>query len=165
LINQLEAEYSIDPARIYVTGISNGGMLAYRVGREMSDLVAAIAPIAGCMYPVMNDLSEPVSVIAFNGTDDPVILFNGGDSEFWWHKVHSTPVSETINYWVDRDHCRKQPVTDVVGDVTQQLYSGGDKALRFVSTLSAAANTPGPVGEAPLLSMATRTVARSALRR
>jgi len=47
LIEQLQAEYSIDPKRIFVNGISNGGMMAYRLGCELSDKLAAIAPIAG----------------------------------------------------------------------------------------------------------------------
>ena len=47
LIGYLQEKYAINPNMIYVTGISNGGMMSYRLGAELSDIVAAIAPVAG----------------------------------------------------------------------------------------------------------------------
>src|ERR1700737_68016 len=47
LLDKLEREIAIDPRRVLVTGISNGGMMAYRIGCELSDRIAAIAPVEG----------------------------------------------------------------------------------------------------------------------
>lgn len=42
--------FTIDRERIYVTGMSNGGFMTHRVACEMSDIIAAVAPIAGVMF-------------------------------------------------------------------------------------------------------------------
>ena len=47
LIDKLERDYSIDRRQVYVTGISNGGMMAYRLACELSEKIAAIAPVEG----------------------------------------------------------------------------------------------------------------------
>ncbi|MDG6229485.1 MAG: PHB depolymerase family esterase, partial [Candidatus Thermoplasmatota archaeon] len=46
LIDHLQRHYPIDTKMIYATGISNGGMMTYLVGAELSDIFAAIAPVA-----------------------------------------------------------------------------------------------------------------------
>lgn len=47
LIQELEKEFEIDKKRVYVTGLSNGAMFSYLLGAELSDVIAAIAPVAG----------------------------------------------------------------------------------------------------------------------
>ena len=49
LVERLLTQYPIDPKRVYATGISNGGMMSYRLACEASDLVAAIAPVAAAL--------------------------------------------------------------------------------------------------------------------
>ena len=49
LIENLSQEFTIDPHRIFVTGISNGAMMSYRLAIEISEKIAAIAPVAGAM--------------------------------------------------------------------------------------------------------------------
>jgi len=79
LIDELAREHSIDKRRVYVTGASNGGMLTYRVGCELADRVAAIAPvIANLPAELSCSPSAPMSVLAINGTDDPIVPYNGG---------------------------------------------------------------------------------------
>ncbi|HEY9715970.1 MAG TPA: PHB depolymerase family esterase [Trichormus sp.] len=126
MIEKFEHEYSIDRDRICVAGVSNGGMLAYRVGRELSDVVACIAPVSACMYPTTADGEQPVSVIAFNGTHDGTIAYYGGIRTKFGYRVKATPVKDNIQFWVDRDHCKTVERTDVTGDVTRELHSGGD---------------------------------------
>ena len=47
LLKKLTADYKIDPDRVYVTGMSNGGYIAHFVGKERSKVVAAVAAIPG----------------------------------------------------------------------------------------------------------------------
>src|SRR5258708_6567969 len=47
LIDELIGSQHVDPKRVYVTGHSNGGMLSYRLGAELSDKIAAISVSAG----------------------------------------------------------------------------------------------------------------------
>ncbi|MCC7086513.1 MAG: DDE-type integrase/transposase/recombinase [Pirellulales bacterium] len=41
--------HNIDPKQVYATGMSNGGMMCYRLAAELSDRIAAVAPVAGTM--------------------------------------------------------------------------------------------------------------------
>jgi len=47
IVADLQSMASIDMKRIYATGISNGGIMSYRLACEASDLIAAIGPVAG----------------------------------------------------------------------------------------------------------------------
>jgi polyhydroxybutyrate depolymerase len=47
LISDMRARYAVDPTRIYITGFSNGGGMAHRVGCDMADVVAAVAAAGG----------------------------------------------------------------------------------------------------------------------
>ncbi|NOH04339.1 MAG: hypothetical protein HND47_21375 [Chloroflexi bacterium] len=73
LIRRLQQQLSIDPARIYATGISNGAQMTNRLGCEMSDVIAVIAPVSGG-YPPTDDCHpmRPVPLVAFHGTDDQI---------------------------------------------------------------------------------------------
>jgi len=96
---------AIDPERVYITGFSNGGHMAYRVALEAPDLVAAIAPVSANL-PIEDNLGcspsgRPVSVAIFSGTDDPVNPYEGGLVEVWGNdsrgKVRSA--SASADYW------------------------------------------------------------------
>ena len=79
LADRLTADYDIDPANVYATGLSAGAFMATRLACQRADVVSAIAPVAGSLgsaYPCAP--SEPVSVFATHGAADPVVPFNGG---------------------------------------------------------------------------------------
>lgn len=72
-------KYSIDKKRIYVTGLSNGGFMSYRMAQDHADLIAAIAPFAGVGFDKWpNQPKQPVSVLHIHGTKDAVIKWDGG---------------------------------------------------------------------------------------
>ncbi|MBI4119377.1 MAG: hypothetical protein HY456_00840 [Parcubacteria group bacterium] len=82
LVSHLQSKLSIDSGKIYATGVSNGGMMTYRLGCEAADLFDAIAtdaanlpePLKGKCNP-----SRPIPLVAINGLDDPLVPYNGGD--------------------------------------------------------------------------------------
>jgi polyhydroxybutyrate depolymerase len=88
----------VDPARVYATGISNGGMLAYRLATEHAERIAAIAPIAASM---LNDgiPAAPVSVLHIHGTRDRMVPFGGGIGERSLTRVTNPPVRDVIDRW------------------------------------------------------------------
>jgi polyhydroxybutyrate depolymerase len=124
LIDKLEYEYAVDPKRVYVTGISNGGMMAYRVACTMADKVAAIAPVAGALDPGCNP-SEPVSVIAFHGTDDENVPYHGGMGTKQIDGPRDyKPVSYAIDFWVKRDGCDAAQKKVELGTLRTEGYGG-----------------------------------------
>jgi polyhydroxybutyrate depolymerase len=78
LIDTLMSKIQIDSNRIYATGMSNGGFMSYRLACELSDKIAAIAPVAASMtMPVCNP-ERPVPVMQFHSTQDANIPAIGG---------------------------------------------------------------------------------------
>lgn len=81
LIDRLAAEGSIDPARVYVMGISNGGMMTYRLLCEAADrfagAIAIVANLGAEIAPACRP-SRPVPLMVINGTADPLVPYEGG---------------------------------------------------------------------------------------
>jgi len=80
LLDRIEADYCIDEKRIFATGMSNGGFFSHRLACEMSDRIAAVAPVAGVMGvdPVQCNPGRPVPILDFHGTADPMVPYDGG---------------------------------------------------------------------------------------
>ncbi len=78
LLDQVSQDLCIDTSRIYATGLSNGAFMSSVLACTMADRFAAVAPVAGLQRPASCDPSRPVPVLAFHGTADPILLFNGG---------------------------------------------------------------------------------------
>ena len=124
LIDKLEHDYSVDPRRIFVTGISNGGMMSYRVGCELADKIAAIAPVEGAQNTDCRP-SGPVSVIVFHGSADRLVPFNGGSTPFQiGPKRSDNSVANAIAFWVKKDGCSPTPKHDENGAAHTDVYSG-----------------------------------------
>jgi len=132
LIDKISADYCVDPARVFSTGMSNGGFISYRLACELSDRIAAIAPVAGTNRMPTCEPTRPVPVIAFNGTADPL--------------VQHGPAKETIEWWADHNGCTDE-MTEVFqnGDVTCDAYEEcqEDAAVVFCSIEGGGHNWPG----------------------
>jgi len=115
LIDTLLEEQAVDPGRVFVVGISNGAMLAHRLGAELSAKIAAFAAIAGTLPPGLPDPGTPLSLIMFHGTADRLVPYEGGTSSMGLFRhgpgeapVH-TSVADTIAFWIDRLNCSPTP--------------------------------------------------------
>lgn len=128
MVALVRAEVPVDPSRIYATGISNGGLLAYRLACD-TRLFAAIGPdsatlLGPCPTPA------PVSVIAIHGTADHNIPYNGGPGD-GPGRIDGPAVPTVVADWRAVDQC-SAPATTVVGAVTTSLAgcpSGRDVEL------------------------------------
>jgi polyhydroxybutyrate depolymerase len=81
LIDRMIADYRIDPARVYATGISNGGSMALRLGCEHPDRIAAVAPVASALFSGQADGCRPAQampMMLIHGTADPSSPYDGG---------------------------------------------------------------------------------------
>lgn len=126
LIDQVQKELNVDGRRIFVTGFSNGGMMSYRLACELSDKIAAIAPVAGALNYVKCAPARPVSLVAFHGTADEHVLYEGGEPR---RRVDRSPrvdssVAEAISYWVRRNECANSAEKERQGSVLIEDYAG-----------------------------------------
>jgi polyhydroxybutyrate depolymerase len=80
LIDEIAGVHAIDRTRVYVTGASNGAMMTYRLGCDLADRIAGIAPVIGNLPATITCAPRaPLSVLAINGTDDPLVPYGGGE--------------------------------------------------------------------------------------
>jgi polyhydroxybutyrate depolymerase len=107
VVDDLAARAPLDRRRVYATGLSNGGMMSYRLAAEAPDLVAAVAPIAG-----MAAMDAPprldVPILHVHSQDDPRALYEGGlGPPFPLTDVRVThrPVEETLAQWASANGC------------------------------------------------------------
>jgi polyhydroxybutyrate depolymerase len=108
----------IDPSRVYATGMSNGGFLSHRIGCELADKFAAIAPVAGVLGVPTCTPSRPMPVIHFHGTADTLVPYNGDAATGFGS------VMDTFHGWANRDGCTGTPTqTYSKGDASCQTYS------------------------------------------
>ncbi len=139
LIDFMINHYNADSRRVYVTGISNGAIMSYRLACELSHKITAIAPVDGnipvMLYPGCNP-SCPVSVLAINNVADPLVPFEGGDIHSSLHKVKLGKVlsaEKSVEFWVTRNKCSDSPEIAREPDrdpgdgtrVSRTLYTGG----------------------------------------
>ncbi len=124
LIDRLEADYNIDPTRIYANGLSNGGGMSFVLSCTLSDRIAAVGMVAAAQTLPSSWCTDrrPVPMIAFHGTADPVTPYNGGAS---WVSPRSFPdVSTWVANWARRNRCGANPVESAVAaDVTRREYT------------------------------------------
>jgi polyhydroxybutyrate depolymerase len=131
LIDTLLEKYNIDSARIYSCGISNGGMMSFRLGCELSSKIAAIAPVAISMSEYLYSScspGKPVPVLLIFGTEDPLVPYEGGSISFNRGEVVS--VKKTVEFWVKNNVCNETPVVTEIDNeddgtsVKKLVYSG-----------------------------------------
>lgn len=124
LIGKLQTQYPIDPKRIYATGMSNGGMMTYRLACELSDQLAAIAPVSGALN-VECKPAQPVAVIAFHGTADQHVLYDGGapQTPADTHPRVDQAVAFALSFWAQRDGCAAMPQHDARGSIIHDTYT------------------------------------------
>ncbi|MFO0967366.1 MAG: PHB depolymerase family esterase [Gemmataceae bacterium] len=77
VLDDVEKTLNIDKKRVYACGMSNGGMMCYRLASEMSERIAAIAPVAGTLALEKIESKRPISVLHFHGTKDGLVPYEG----------------------------------------------------------------------------------------
>jgi polyhydroxybutyrate depolymerase len=131
LVEQLSGMYAIDPKQVYATGMSNGGMMSYRLACEAADLFAAVAPVAGALNVADCEPAEPVSVLAIHGTGDQHVLFEGGAPivKADVHERVDRSVHYAMTFWAAFDGCSLEPQAEQGGTVIHESYSGCQPGL------------------------------------
>ena len=116
LLDDLESVTNVDPKRVFATGLSNGGMMCYRLALDMADRIAAIAPVAGTLIGPEKAPSRPVPVLHFHGTSDTLVPFGEPDSSSFKFLRFRT-VDETMRLWARLDGCPDKPAIENLPDI------------------------------------------------
>ncbi|MEK6668393.1 MAG: PHB depolymerase family esterase [Pseudomonadota bacterium] len=151
LLAQLKQQLNVDPARVFATGISNGGMMSYRLACEMTDSFTAIAAVAGTDNTLNCTPSRPVSVLHIHARDDERVLFNGGAGSQASQMTNFVAVPKNMAKWAALNGCQPEPerVLEVPGAYCE-AYSGcrGGAQVKLCVTETGGHSWPG--GRKPL---------------
>jgi len=125
LIEYLERKYNIDPARIYANGLSNGGGMAQALSCTLSNQIAAVGSVSGAyFYPLKAcQPTRPVPVIAFHGTADTIVPYQGGPSERFPLPFPCIP--EFMEKLAQRNGCTVAPIEQTISPNVHSIsYTG-----------------------------------------
>jgi polyhydroxybutyrate depolymerase len=152
MVGSIEQQMPIDTARVYATGMSNGAMMALRLGCQ-TDLFAAIAPVAGTLLTDCG-AARPTSVLQIHGTADERVPYNGGPGKAFAitgnPRVDGPSVPSVNATWRAIDGCGA-PASAVVGDVTTETAGcPGGRTVELISVAGAGHQWPGGT-KSPLL--------------
>jgi polyhydroxybutyrate depolymerase len=78
IIDQTIGTNSIDQTKIWAVGHSNGGMMAYRLGCDLSEKITAIGIVGGALMDQTCNPTKPVSIMHLHGNLDPTVPYEGG---------------------------------------------------------------------------------------
>lgn len=171
LLDDIEKVIHVDKKRIFACGMSNGAMMCYRLAGELSDRIAAIAPVAGTMATSIAQPPRAVSVIHFHGTLDTLVPFDlGNGRRHPWFRLKS--VEDSIQTWSKFNECDPEPKrTDELsqeGDelkVTRQTYGPGKDGSQVVLiTIDGGGHTwPGQVPPVQLIGKSAMNISANEL--
>ncbi len=167
LLDDLATVIHYDKQRVYATGMSNGAIMSYRLASELSDRIAAIAPVAGPMGTETCRPTRAVPVCHFHGTDDEFAPFAGGRGKRSLTQTNFYSVDHSIKAWVKANGCRATPritklapAHDDGTRVTRTEYAGNGKGAEVVLyTIEGGGHTwPGQPGTFRFLGTTTRNI-------
>lgn len=143
VIERVATQVSIDQSRVYATGMSNGGLMSYRLACEAPDLIRAIAPVAGTDNTITCKPSRPVPVIHFHARDDSHVLFNGGHGPDAVVDTNFTSVPATIAKWVEQNNAALHAKTVLSVSGAKCELHGGAAPVELCVTEGGGHSWPG----------------------
>lgn len=146
VVADVQRRLAIDPRRVFAAGMSNGGMMSYRLACEASDLFRAVASVAGTDGTTDCRPGRPVPVFHIHAKDDDRVLFNGGSGSASDTHADFVSVPATVDKWTRLDACTgpTQTVLQRPG-VTCEVRSGcaGGAEVRLCVTDTGGHAWPG----------------------
>jgi polyhydroxybutyrate depolymerase len=175
----------VDLNRIYVTGYSNGAIMASVLACVDAGQVAAIAPVSGVANPARCNPSRPVPVVAFHGTADPLVRYTGGLGPVAYtlplpsgtrgtisnllgpavpQSTSGPSIPAITSAWAKRDGCASKPTSRVVAtNVALIAYTcPGTNAVQLYRIRGGGHTWPGSALSAKATSLGTTTMAINA---
>ncbi len=128
LIGHMVERFNIDPDRVFVTGVSNGAMMAYRLAAEIPRQIAAIATIAGTLNIEPDRIRSAMPILHFHGTDDHLVPYSGGRGSLIPPLRSMASVEETVNTWVKQNRASSMPIVKEI----PAIGNDGTRVVRYI---------------------------------
>lgn len=138
LLDFIKEKYNSNDSKVFAVGTSNGGHFAIRLAQEIPYRITAFASVvaSNAANSECSDATTKVSALFMNGTDDPFLPYNGGNTENG--EVIST--ENTVYYWVQRNATDTTPVitnfpdinTNDNSTISRYLYKNGGNGTEVV---------------------------------
>lgn len=110
LLDDIARRWPVDQSRIYVTGHSNGGAMAFRLAAERADRIAAIAPVSGLCWLPDPKPARLVPTLMIVGTRDPLMPIDGGRVILPWEIRYTPPVLPAADRWAQALGLPESPI-------------------------------------------------------
>lgn len=145
ILTDLQTVAAIDLKRVYATGMSNGGIMSYRLACEAADIFAAIGSVAGTQNFAPCEPTESVAVVHFHGTDDQHLPYDGGVGSESFVGTDFASVQDSVGFWVAFNGCDSQPRTSQFSDIRRDVWEGceGNSAVELYTIIGGAHAWPG----------------------
>lgn len=144
LLDQLEADLCVDTTEVFSTGMSNGAQMSSLLACRMADRITAVAPVAGVEF-FDTCKGRPVPVIAFHGTTDPIVTYEGGglnatkisENQFWRGPAPAglpqhKGVDAAMVTWAAHNGCDPQPTEERISpEVRKRTWKGCQAATEL----------------------------------
>jgi polyhydroxybutyrate depolymerase len=148
VVKQMKGRLNVDPDRIFANGMSNGGMMSYRLACEMPETFRAVAAVAGTDGTKSCNPAKPVSILHIHAKDDDRVLYNGGAGTPSQQMADFVSVPDTVAKWVRLNGCSTTPVRVLERPgATCDAYTGcrGGTEVKLCVTESGGHSWPGGV--------------------
>ncbi|MAY42480.1 MULTISPECIES: PHB depolymerase family esterase [unclassified Neptuniibacter] len=134
LIDDLVLNYNVDPKKVYVTGFSNGAMMAYRLACEIPDKIAAIIPVSGTLAVEHCSRANSVAVLHIHGEIDENVPVAGGEGSRSVAGVKHRSIKSTMDMLLAHRGCGTPTVEEssVVSKSRYECREGADIQLLLI---------------------------------
>ncbi len=137
VLDDVQGRYPI-AGRACVTGFSNGAGMAFRLGAELPQRLAALAPVAGHCWVEPPPLARPLPTFYLVGDRDPLVPLAGGEIVSPWGRLRETKpsVRQTLARWAAALGCPDEPALVQADEgVVVERYGPGSEGVELIATI------------------------------
>jgi len=122
ILDDLEHRVCVDRSRVYATGLSYGGAMTDLLACDLSDRIAAAAPVSAYLPQRTCNPNRPVPILSFHGVEDHLLPYKGGG------RSNQLPFEVWGAAWAKRDGCAGSPTQTQYKTTVEQLAYNGCRA-------------------------------------
>lgn len=153
MIDYFVVRYQVDRKKVFVSGVSGGGQMAFKMGMRLPGTFRAIAAVVANM-PTAENMDcvaegKPIATLIINGTADPVNPYQGGEMKAGIPLGTVVSTDETFQYWAGLAGYKGKPEKTILPDpipdneVTMEQFTYKKKGKPEVTLIKVVNGTHG----------------------